>query len=319
MKKNNKDYIDLINKKMMELFEDLNGDKLEEVLILRNEYVEERRKKFGDNPDFSKMKIREKIYPGMYFYNLIIVDTLTIGRWKYWGDILYTKDLSKDIPYINFKNNDYDRKNQVIDMLRTCIEGNNTSTASSFTNFVRYILYCIKPVMHHEGENIEEKIENAEKLIAGIDDYSLTRYYENFSLEALLLYPGDYLGELAAEYLGDNGSAYFPTPNSVVQFMVEVLFTDRKSKFQKVCDPCTGSSRMLLYASNYTLRLCGQDINKDIIDVSLVNGYLYMPWAVFITEEIDSLIDKKYKEENIKDVIIEKLYNESINGQLTLF
>jgi hypothetical protein len=45
-------------------------------------------------------------------------------------------------------------------------------------------------------------------------------------------------------------------------------------------DPCLGTGRMLLHASNYSLRLYGQDINETCVKASLVNGYLYAPWMV---------------------------------------
>ena len=37
---------------------------------------------------------------------------------------------------------------------------------------------------------------------------------------------------------------------------------------------------MLLYASNYSLRLYGIDINADMCKMVMVNAWLYMPWVV---------------------------------------
>jgi hypothetical protein len=37
---------------------------------------------------------------------------------------------------------------------------------------------------------------------------------------------------------------------------------------------------MLLVASNFSVRLFGQDINPTVIKALLVNGYAYVPWLV---------------------------------------
>jgi len=47
-----------------------------------------------------------------------------------------------------------------------------------------------------------------------------------------------------------------------------------------VMDPCAGTGRMLLAASNHSYRLHGCDINPTVIKVTLVNGFLYAPWLV---------------------------------------
>ncbi|MBD1995249.1 SAM-dependent DNA methyltransferase [Leptolyngbya sp. FACHB-541] len=55
-----------------------------------------------------------------------------------------------------------------------------------------------------------------------------------------------------------------------------------------MCDPCLGTGRLLLTASNYSLRLYGQDINDTVIKAALVNGYLYAPWLVKPLPFLDS-------------------------------
>lgn len=286
----NKKYIETIQGKLLSIVAGLSTKEYSDFCSLSTQYFKSRVEKFGEEPDFTKMNIREKIYPGMYFYNLLITDLLTTKRWDYWGNILLTKDLSGDIPYVDFGHCSKPEGNEVTDMLRNCIEVPHCGGSTAFNNFVRYLLYCLKPISYYTGDTIKEKEEEAEKLLAGIDDKSLKNYYENFSLEAMLLYPGDYLGELAALYLGSNGSEYYPTPSNIVNLMVEMLMKDNDSKFETVCDPCCGSSRMLLYASNKSLKVFGMDINKDIINVSLVNAFLYIPWAVCTTNEVNSLI-----------------------------
>ena len=268
---------------------------LTSVSYYRNEIIDH----FGENPDYSKLTIREKIYPGMYFQPLIITDSLTTKRWEFWSEVLYTGNLLKDIPQVDFMTNRGLEHEKVFKMLKNCIEISGVSRHKSFTDFVQYILYCLKPLNYYEGTK-KEKLEKANKLISRIDDIALKHYYEIFSLEAMLLYPGDYLGDLAAEYLGSNGSEYYPTPNHIVEIMTKILMNDSKDKFNSVCDPCCGSSRMLLFASNNSLRVMGMDVNSDIINVSIVNSFLYVPWAVCNTKEIDNMINSVVNIDNVE-------------------
>lgn len=54
---------------------------------------------------------------------------------------------------------------------------------------------------------------------------------------------------------------------------------DLRSK--KVSDPALGTGRMLLHASNYSLRLYGMDIDPLVVKISKINGALYAPWMSF--------------------------------------
>ena len=55
---------------------------------------------------------------------------------------------------------------------------------------------------------------------------------------------------------------------------------DEETRVQTVCDPAVGTGRFLLTASNYSLRLYGQDIDPTMCMATLVNGYLFAPWLV---------------------------------------
>lgn len=289
----NRKYIEEITQEMINLIEELDEESLIEFNFLVDELMNERIEIFGENPDFASMNIKDKIYPGMYAYILFMTDMLTTKRWRYWSDALYKNDISGDIPQINFDNVMTSQGNKVKNMIKNCIETPYTHGATAFNNFINYLLYCLTPLNYYEGDNIEEKQNQAQKRISSIDDKSLEIFYENFSLESLLLYPGDYLGDLAAEYLGDNGTEYFPTPHNVVNFMVQITMSDddkNNNKTKTVIDPCAGSSRMLLYASNHSLCLYAQDISQSMVNVSTVNGFLYIPWMVCNTKEMKELL-----------------------------
>ena len=55
----------------------------------------------------------------------------------------------------------------------------------------------------------------------------------------------------------------------------------RQWRTLSVCDPCVGSGRMLLHASNLSLNLWGQDIDSLAIAMCKINGALYAPWLSF--------------------------------------
>ncbi|MCG3771943.1 MAG: hypothetical protein JW384_03142 [Nitrosomonadaceae bacterium] len=107
-------------------------------------------------------------------------------------------------------------------------------------------------------------------------------WYKPFNLGLFLKYPHDYLGAYAVELYGkghNNPTAYFPTPMHISVFMAMMLLSE-KDKTASVCDPCVGSGRLLMAASNYSLNLYGVDIDYSILNVCKVNMWMYVPWAV---------------------------------------
>ena len=109
--------------------------------------------------------------------------------------------------------------------------------------------------------------------------------YRNFDASKLLIAPSDYLGHLYSESKVNrhNKTGFYPTPSAVVECMVRMVFPDLShvSKFDTVNDCCVGTGRMLLHASNYSLRLSGQDIDPICVKICLINGALYAPWMAF--------------------------------------
>jgi hypothetical protein len=114
------------------------------------------------------------------------------------------------------------------------------------------------------------------------------KLYRQVNLQPLLETPYDYLGAFVAEHKakGWNATGFYPTPHSVVEFMVRITMHDRRAdgrdpRLRSVCDPAVGSGRMLLHASNLSLVLFGQDIDPLAIAMCKINGALYAPWMSF--------------------------------------
>jgi hypothetical protein len=114
------------------------------------------------------------------------------------------------------------------------------------------------------------------------------KLYRNVDLGPMLEHPYDYLGDFVAQgrAKGWNPTAFFPTPHNVVELMIRMTMADkcadgRDPRLMTVNDPCVGSGRMLLHASNFSLNLYGQDIDPLAVAMCRINGALYAPWLAF--------------------------------------
>jgi hypothetical protein len=116
-----------------------------------------------------------------------------------------------------------------------------------------------------------------------ISEASHEKFYRAVDLRPLLERPYDYFGAHVAANRGTgwNPTGFYPTPHDVVECMMRLTMHDagkegRDPRTCKVCDPCCGSGRMLLHASNHSLSLFGQDIDPLAVSMCLVNGALYV-------------------------------------------
>lgn len=105
------------------------------------------------------------------------------------------------------------------------------------------------------------------------------------------------------------GNGYFPTPMHICLMMTEMQMTDT-DKTKTVNVPCMGTGSMLLAASNYSLRLFGQDISLDMVKMATINAYLFMPWMISATPstfqwesyEISTLKNLQNAEDVLKNI-----------------
>jgi len=114
-----------------------------------------------------------------------------------------------------------------------------------------------------------------------------TALYKACNVTEMLRTPADCFGYLLSEYKGSgkrNPTAFYPTPTNVVQMMTLMTFGSEPQPehlMQSVCDPCVGTGRMLLLASNYSVRLYGTDIDLSCVLATKINGALFAPWLSF--------------------------------------
>lgn len=116
--------------------------------------------------------------------------------------------------------------------------------------------------------------------------------YRNVDLGPMLIAPSDYLGAYLADTKVNkyNSTGFYPTPHEVCHMMTVMTMHDmghgpfpdgRDPRTATVCDPCVGTGRMLLAASNQSFSLYGMDIDPLVCMVSRVNAALYVPWMAF--------------------------------------
>ena len=107
------------------------------------------------------------------------------------------------------------------------------------------------------------------------------RLYQVFTLDAMILWPHDYFGCLLAESSYGKSQGFYPTPHHICEFMTQMVCDNKRDmRTETVCDPCVGTGRFLLHASNHSLRLFGMDIDGTLCKATLVNGYFWAPWLV---------------------------------------
>ena len=121
-----------------------------------------------------------------------------------------------------------------------------------------------------------------------LEEAKAERLYRDVNLVPMLESPYDYFGAWISERKTPhfNPNAFYPTPHCICEMMVAMMgHDDGDCRSKTVCDPCVGSGRMLLHASNHSLRLYGQDIDPLVVAVCKINMALYAPWGAFPVPE----------------------------------
>lgn len=205
---------------------------------------------------------------------LIAADDFTWKRWGHWYDLMQAGEILGDaIPQIQWCSHGHPAARKMVENALDCITRHGGWKGWSSWSYFNYLMEWLLFAFGHPGHN-EEPQEPS-----GAEGAS-HRLYQVFNLETLLAYPYDFLGDILAENQHGRHAGFFPTPMSVVEAMVRMTIADEDARTKTVCDPCVGTGRMLLVASNYSYRLYGADIDGTVIKSTLVNGYLYAPWLV---------------------------------------
>lgn len=249
-------------------------------------------KKFGINPNWKKISIRDKCFHGWLRPYAFPIETLINARWAYWHDICMTKEVEgKPIPKLHFYKGCDEEFKYVEEMIKMCLKvpfGSYYSDYRTFTSFIDFLLYSW-------GSPLVKTLDPY------ITDELMQHWYTTFNADLMFMFPSDYFVKIAADMYSNknfNSKMFYPTPNSVVECMSEIVYSNiepERAKYMSVNEPCCGSGIMLLYASNYSLRLSGQDIDLLMTKITILNGYFYVPWMVETNDEIDNLLKELHQ------------------------
>jgi hypothetical protein len=210
---------------------------------------------------------------GWLLPHLLSIDDGMWGRWDYWARTMLAGRLLDDpIPPIEFTHAGMDGVGN--GPARKMIEASLNAIARDDWrgwSHWRYLDYFLDWLLYGFGQ--------LRKLPAEPEPGAFSRLYQVFCLEAVLAWPHDYLGDLMAENRHGRHQGFYPTPHDVCEMMVKMQMGDEDLRGKSVCDPAVGTGRMLLHASNHSMRLYGTDINATCVKACTVNLWLYAPWG----------------------------------------
>lgn len=206
---------------------------------------------------------------------LMEYDDAMWGRWSWWAECKIAGAISEDsqIPEIWFEGHPHA---QTLKMIEQCLDAipchgswRGWSSSNYFDWFLDWLLYGL-------GSPAQKQTPREPGGCEGAAD----RLYQIFQLGPMQLWPYDYLGHLMAETGFGKHCGFYPTPMDVCQLMAKMIMgtSDRDHRFEQFNDPCIGTGRMPLVASNYCLSLFGQDINRTCVRATMVNAAIYAPW-----------------------------------------
>lgn len=241
---------------------------------------------------------------GWMFNTLCYLEGCSWGRWPYWLYIAGTEQLPKwSIPKISFSHGGIACEGQGTKtrkhleeclkvVSRTCSSWDGYGGQQKLEYFLDWLLYAF-------GDRSQPELP---KEPPGCEGASM-RLYQTFNLGFLLAYPFDYFAGLFVDLSVGKGSQFFPTPMVVCEFMQKMMFADQQknipknipydSRLLKFLDPCVGTGRMPLVASNEVFLLHGADINPMCVKATMVNFYLYAPWGAKPLKFVQKLADKQ--------------------------
>lgn len=245
-----------------------------------------------------------KLEHGWLLSFLLLAEDSLWGRWDHWYQLMQAGRIIGPIPPIDWESNPAARR-----MLEASL--NSITTHGSWQGWGSWQVfdYFMDWLLFGFGHRGQPSLPAEPADFAGASE----RLYQVFILETLLAWPHDYLGEILAENRHGQHLGFYPTPMEVARLMAVMTLGGEDARTKSVCDPCVGTGRLLLAASNHSYRLYGCDINPTVIKATLVNGYLYAPWLVRPFPFLDPHNCDPAAIQTVSDSIIQQACPEQLN------
>lgn len=232
----------------------------------------------------------ERTCKGWLIPHLLDIETMFWGRWVYWMRTLEAGELLDDpiprLPIATEGYSGYSEKHKgkfgigpghsptdTHKMLMRCLEDHRAyASGVRLSDFLEWLLWGFgNPDLEDRPRMVDERLNE--------------HWYRTFNLGLMIKFPKDYFGDIYAEERSPSSnrrSGFYPTPHTICEFMTLMNFGegDKDTLALAVCEPCVGTGRMLMHASNYSVNLYGMDIDRVCVMACKVNAYLYMPWMI---------------------------------------
>ena len=220
-------------------------------------------------PDRAFRVVPERVFSGWLLPVLQACDAMCWGRWP-WHMLAWSQMRLPDepLPQIEFNGNPLTIKmlQASLNTIPGCGEWQSWDSWRYLECFLDWLLFGFGHLSQLPPEP---------------EPGAYDRLYQVVCLEALVVWPYDYFGDIMAANRFGRGLGFYPTPHHLAALLAGMLFSGTAEDLtREVVDPCVGTGRMLLHASNHSVCLYGQDINPVCVKATLVNGYLYAPWLV---------------------------------------
>jgi hypothetical protein len=264
--------------------------------ITKDTLIEQARKW---QPPKKLQAIERDLHHGWLLSYVLDIDTILWGRWDYWAETAFFQKLpDRPIPQISWVHGDdtssigYKHLSQCLNAITNCNDWQGWGSWTHMDYFLDWLLFGLG----HSG-NPKLPKENNDQRGASM------RLYQIFNVGILQCLPCDYFGTILADNEYGRSQGFYPTPECVVEMMVKMTMSGEDYRAKSVCDCCVGTGRMLLHASNHSMRLYGQDINATVIKATLINGYLYAPWMVRPLRFLDAQNTDPAMSEQVSDAL----------------
>jgi hypothetical protein len=203
-------------------------------------------------------------------YRFLMDEHLDIPkRWDYWARTMQAgKLLDEPIPRISFTSRGLNSQGEKLLTKWVEIVEVHGRGWSSLSDLMDWLLF---------GFGLADELPKV------FDDRLNEKLYREVNIQPLVEQPADYFGAWIAERKSSkwNTTGFYPTPHEVCEMMCQMNFPEGEDyRAKTVCDPALGTGRMLLHASNHSLRLYGNDIDINVLKACKINGALYAPWMV---------------------------------------
>nr|WP_309688258.1 hypothetical protein [Armatimonas sp.] len=262
-----------------------------------------------ENANFLLRKVDPSVHRepphGWLLPYLLEGDDLTWRRWEWWGQQMALGTIGEDdpIPEIDFEQSAHPQTRRMLEQCLDAIPSHGAWNTWGGSQYFDYFLDWLLYGLGHKGQT--EPPREPEK---GASD----RLYQLFQLTAMQLWPYDYFGDLLADVGFGKAAGFYPTPMGLCDIMARMNFASvGDARLQTFLDPCIGTGRMALLASNHVLRLYGQDINGTMVKATLVNAAIFAPWMFRPLP----FLDEKLKAYTLPEPLIQHMLSLSELGE----